>query len=75
MDIGYGACRAPADVGRMSVRDSETLLAMVRQGAVDWDAEPVLRAYFRQNRGALWEDAHTHTTTWSSRRAPGKMAV
>jgi hypothetical protein len=57
---GYGCCNAPADIGRMSVRDSEVLLAMVEQGSIDASAEPVLRAYFRDNRDVLWRDALTH---------------
>jgi hypothetical protein len=55
---GYGCCRAPADVGRMDLRDSEALLAMVQQGAVDEAvAAAALRTYFQQNRNAFWSDA------------------
>jgi hypothetical protein len=57
---GYGCCTAPADVGRMSVHDSEALLAMVQQDAIDAAAAPLLRAYFQQNRDALWADALAH---------------
>ena len=57
---GYGCCRAPADVGRMSVRDSEALLAMVQQGSIDAAAALPLRAYFQQNRDAFWSDALAH---------------
>ena len=57
---GYGCCDAPADVGRMGVRDSEALLAMVRQGSIHAAAAPALRAYFRQNRDAFWSDALAH---------------
>ena len=54
---GYGCCDAPADVGRMSVRDSEALLAMVQQGSIQAAAAQALRAYFQQNRDAFWIDA------------------
>ena len=54
---GFGCCDAPANIGRMSVRDSEALLAMVARAAVDASAEPILRAYFRDNRDLLWSDA------------------
>jgi hypothetical protein len=54
---GYGCCDAPADVGRMDVHDSEALLAMVAQGSINATASSVLRAYFQQNRNALWSDA------------------
>jgi hypothetical protein len=54
---GYGCCQAPANVGRMNVRDSEALLAMVQQGSIHAAAEKVLRAYFHQNRDAFWSDA------------------
>jgi hypothetical protein len=57
---GYGCCRAPAEVGRMGVRDSEVLLAMVQQGSVDAAVARALRAYFRQNRDAFWSDALAH---------------
>lgn len=57
---GYGCCHAPADVGRMSVRDSEALLAMVEQGSVPAGAAQVLRSYFQKNRDALWADALEH---------------
>jgi hypothetical protein len=53
---GFGCCHVPADVARMSARDSEALLAMVEAGAID-GAEPILRAYFRQIRDAVWSDA------------------
>ena len=54
---GYGCCHAPADVGRMNMRDSEVLLEMVRQGAIHPAAGPALRAYFQENRSAFWIDA------------------
>lgn len=54
---GYGCCHAPADVGRMSDRDSAALLAMVDHDALTADAEPILRSYFQRNRDALWSDA------------------
>jgi hypothetical protein len=57
---GYGCCEAPADVGRMTVRDSETLVAMVQQGTVHATAPQALQAYFQQNRDALWSDALTY---------------
>ena len=57
---GYGCCDAPAEVGRMTVRDSEALLAMVQQGLVHAAAAQALRAYFQQNRDAFWRDALTH---------------
>jgi hypothetical protein len=57
---GYGCCHAPADVGRMNVRDSEALLAMVEQGSVQAGTAQVLRSYFQQNRDALWNDALEH---------------
>jgi hypothetical protein len=57
---GYGCCDAPADVGRMSVHDSEVLLAMVQQGSVHAAAAQTLRAYFQQNRDVFWSDALIH---------------
>jgi hypothetical protein len=54
---GYGCCHAPAAVGRISLRDSEALLAMVQRGSIDAAAAPVLRAYFQQHRDAFWPDA------------------
>jgi hypothetical protein len=58
---GYGCCDAPTDVGRMSMRDSEALLAMMQQGSIDetdaTTATKILRAYFEQNRDAFWSDA------------------
>jgi hypothetical protein len=54
---GYGCCHAPAEVGRMSLRDSEALLAMVQQGSIEAVAAEILRAYFQQNRDALWSEA------------------
>jgi len=56
---GYGCCRAPADVGRMNLRDSVALLAMVDAGTILPDAEPTLRRYFRENRDTFWADALT----------------
>jgi hypothetical protein len=57
---GYGCCEASVGVGRMSVRDSEALLAMVQQGSILAAAAQALRAYFQQNRDAFWSDALTH---------------
>lgn len=57
---GYGCCRAPATIGRMSGPDSETLLAMVEGSAIDSRAEEMLRSYFRLHRDALWSDALEH---------------
>ncbi len=57
---GYGGRHAPPDVGRMNVCDSEALLTMVQQGSIHAEAAPALRAYFQQNRDALWPDALTH---------------
>lgn len=57
---GYGCCRAPVDVGRMSQPDSEALLAMVEQASITAAAEPILRAYFQQNRETFWSDALEH---------------
>lgn len=57
---GYGCCHAPAEIGRMSERDSEALLEMVQQGSIDPAAASVLRTYFDANRGALWDDALAH---------------
>ena len=54
---GYGCCTAPADIGRMDTHDSAALLAMVGRGSIDATGADVLRAYFRQNRDALWSDA------------------
>lgn len=57
---GYGCCDSPT-VGRMSMHDSEALLAMVQRGSIDETdaraATKILRAYFQQNRDALWSDA------------------
>ena len=57
---GYGCCHAPPEVGRMSARDSEALLAMVEQGSLHEAAPQILRAYFWQNRDAFWSDALAH---------------
>lgn len=57
---GYGCCHAPADIGRMNAHDSEALLSMVKRGSIDATASEVLRAYFRENRDALWSDALAH---------------
>jgi hypothetical protein len=54
---GYGCCHATAEVGRMNISDSKALLAMVSQGTIHSEAAQVLRAYFQQNRDALWSDA------------------
>jgi hypothetical protein len=54
---GYGCCHAPAEIGRMTARDSEDLLAMVQLEAIAPSAAAVLRTYFQHNRGALWSDA------------------
>jgi hypothetical protein len=63
---GYGCCHAPVDVGRMSVRDSEALLAMAQQGSIHAAAAQALRAYFQQDRDAFWSDALTHHGLLSS---------
>jgi hypothetical protein len=57
---GYGCCDAPANVGRMSLHDSEMLLAMVQQGSIHADAAKTLHAYFQQNRDAFWSEALAH---------------
>lgn len=54
---GYGCCTAPAEIGRMNADDSQRLLAMVQRGSIEPAAATVLRAYFNQNRSALWADA------------------
>jgi len=54
---GYGACRAPADIARMTARDSATLLAMIEEGVIEDVAEPILREYFRRTRDVIWNDA------------------
>jgi hypothetical protein len=54
---GYGCCHAPADVGRMSERDSAALLALVNRGVLAADVAPILRSYFQRNRDVLWSDA------------------
>jgi hypothetical protein len=54
---GYGCCDAPADIGRMNVRDSAVILEMVEQGSTSAAAAGILRTYFRQNRDAFWGDA------------------
>jgi hypothetical protein len=42
----------------MSRDDSQVLLTMAAKRAVDPAvAEPILRAYFAANEGALWDDA------------------
>lgn len=58
---GYGCCRAPINIGRMSARDSKALLAMVEEGSIDAAvAAEALRAYLQHNRHALWSDALAH---------------
>jgi hypothetical protein len=53
---GYGCYDAPADVGRMNVRDSAALLTMVAQDSFTEAAAPALRRYFQENRDALGPD-------------------
>ncbi|MBA3463389.1 MAG: hypothetical protein H0T46_25765 [Deltaproteobacteria bacterium] len=57
---GYGCCGAPVDIRRMDLGDSEALLTMVKQGAVDARAAESLSAYFRQVCDVLWRDAFEH---------------
>lgn len=58
---GYGCCDARPDVGRMNLRESEALVAMVQQGSIqEAVAAKALRAYFQQHRDAFWSDALTH---------------
>jgi len=58
---GYGCCRAPTNIGRMSALDSKALLAMVEEGSIDAAiAVQALRAYFRHNRDAFGSDALAH---------------
>ena len=56
---GYGCCRSTS-AGRMSLADSEALLAMVEQEALDASAANILRTYFRDNRDVFWADALEH---------------
>ena len=53
----YGCCRAPADVGRMNLRDSQMFIEMVHKGVINPAAAGALRTYFHENRGVLWADA------------------
>lgn len=55
---GYGCCTARFK--RMSLSDSEAMLAMVRQNSFDERAATILRAYFRNNRDVLWREALTY---------------
>ncbi len=58
---GYGCCTAPADIGRLSKGDSETLASMQRGRYVPPEqVAPILRAYFQQHRDLLWADALEH---------------
>ena len=54
---GYGCCEAPADVGRMNLRDSQRLLAMVQRDVIEPTAASALRTYCHDNRSVFWEDA------------------
>jgi hypothetical protein len=55
---GYGCCTAPAEIGRFSKTDSQTLVAMRAGRYVPPEQiEPILRAYFQQHRDLLWPDA------------------
>lgn len=53
---GFGCCRTPPDIARMSAADSAALLAMVDRDALR-EAEPILRRYFRRIRDVVWADA------------------
>ena len=55
---GYGCC--DGDFKKMSLEDSRTLIAEVERGSFeDPKVEMVLRSYFQENAGAIWEDALT----------------
>lgn len=54
----FGCCHAPETIGRMSLEASRALLGMVDAGTIDAAiAEPILRAYFRDNQAVLWPSA------------------
>jgi hypothetical protein len=55
---GHGCCTAPDAIRRMPVDESRTLLESVDREAIgDPHVEVILRTYFRENAGLLWEDA------------------
>ncbi len=55
---GYGCCRTPVEIERMSEADSEELLAMVDDKAIDAGAAGrILRAYFDRIRTVVWAEA------------------
>ena len=53
----FGCCRAPADVGRMNLHDSQLLLEMVERDEIDPAAARALRRYFQENSAVFWRDA------------------
>lgn len=53
---GYGCCHG--EFTKMSADDSRGLLASIeRDPAEDPECERLLRSYFQENAGAIWEDA------------------
>jgi hypothetical protein len=55
---GYGCCRPPDGIGRMSRSESQLLIDMAARHEVDERVvEPILRNYFAQNARVLWDDA------------------
>jgi hypothetical protein len=55
---GYGCC--DGEFRKMSSADSRTLIAAVERGSFeDPKIGTVLRSYFQENAGMIWEDALT----------------
>jgi len=53
---GYGCCSG--EFQKMSVDDSRSLLSAVERGLVETrEIETLLRSYFRENAGVIWDDA------------------
>jgi len=53
---GYGCCSG--DFKKMAHADSRVLIESVERGSVqDPKIEVVLRTYFEENAGVIWEDA------------------
>ena len=54
---GFGCCRVPESIERMTTEESDLLLAAVSTERFDVRASSALSAYFRRLRGPVWDDA------------------
>ena len=56
---GYGCCEVES-ITRMSPGDSRLLLGAIARGELETvQVEEVLRRYFRESKGVIWNDALT----------------